>query len=370
MATDQLDNFLNASWPQPDHRPTSQGNTVASIGKLVTEGRLGIAANLVRGDAKVLDMDNALLASLKAKHPPGVAKPFGPTAGPIPGLSHSEDDILTAIHSFKPYTAHGFSGWTVPLLKIAIKGPKVVAMLTCLTGMIGQGTAPGRSMLAASRLTLLEKKDGGHRPIDVGDLIYRLCTKVLLRHHFKADCLLPTQFGVGSKGGVEPGVRTVQRALDDSLGRSFSTLTMLDFTNAFNTADRIDIAASLREFCPSLYRTAKWAYNAASDLVLGQHILQSATGVRQGDPLGPLLLSLAIRPLLDRLSTFLGTDHLVLAYLDDVYVLSPTQDLASASEFASTLEKIYFRTSTPYSFSGSVFNKTSAIFRGLSRITP
>jgi len=101
-----------------------------------------------------------------------------------------------------------------------------------------------------------------------------------------------------------------------------------------------------------------------------QHILQSATGVRQGDPLGPLLLSLAIRPLLDRLSTFLGTDHLVLAYLDDVYVLSPTQDLASASEFASTLEKIYFRTSTPYSFSGRVFNKTSAIFRGLSRITP
>jgi len=370
LATNHLDSFLNATWPQPDHRPTSQGNTVASIGKLVTEGRLGIAANLVRGDAKVLDIDNALLASLKAKHPPGVAKPFGPTAGPIPGLSPSEDDILTAIHSFKPYTAPGFSGWTVPLLKIAIKGPKVVAMLTCLTGMIGQGTAPGRSMLAASRLTLLEKKDGGHRPIDVGDLIYRLCTKVLLRHHFKADCLLPTQFGVGSKGGVEPGVRTVQRALDDSLGRSFSTLTMLDFTNAFNTADRIDIAASLREFCPSLYRTAKWAYNAASDLVLGQHILQSATGVRQGDPLGPLLLSLAIRPLLDRLSTFLGTDHLVLAYLDDVYVLSPTQDLASASEFASTLEKIYFRTSTPYSLSGSVFNKTSAIFRGLSRITP
>ncbi len=188
LATNHLDSFLNATWPQPDHRPTSQGNTVASIGKLVTEGRLGIAANLVRGDAKVLDMDNALLASLKAKHPPGVAKPFGPTAGPIPGLSPSEDDILTAIHSFKPYTAPGFSGWTVPLLKIAIKGPKVVAMLTCLTGMIGQGTAPGRSMLAASRLTLLEKKDGGHRPIAVGDLIYRLCTKVLLRHHFKADC--------------------------------------------------------------------------------------------------------------------------------------------------------------------------------------
>jgi len=164
-----------------------------------------------------------------------------------------------------------------------------------------------------------------------------------------------------------------------------------------------------------------------------QHILQSATGVRQGDPLGPLLLSLAIRPLLDRLSTFLGTDHLVLAYLDDVYVLSPTSDLASAQELTSTLEKIYsffdsspsslklnrakciektlsdikehgcnilgscvgspqsqaaflaskidklvdqvqtspcYHTSTPYSYSGSASNKTSAIFKGLSQITP
>jgi len=158
----------------------------------------------------------------------------------------------------------------------------------------------------------------------------------------------------------------VQRALDDSLSRSFSTLTTLDFTNAFNTAERVDIAASLRNYCPSLYRTAKWAYNAASDLVLGQHILQSATGVRQGDPLGPLLLSLAIRPLLDRLSTFLGTDHLVLAYLDDVYVLSPAQELASAQGLTSTLEKIYsFFDSSPSSLK---LNRTKCTGKTLSDI--
>lgn len=51
--------------------------------------------------------------------------------------------------------------------------------------------------------------------------------------------------------------------------------------------------------------------------------------------MGPLLFSLAIRPLLERLSTFLGTDYLVLAYLDDVCVLSPPQELTT------NLERIY-----------------------------
>lgn len=38
LATDHLDSFLNAPWPKPDHRPTSQGSRVSSIGRLVTQG--------------------------------------------------------------------------------------------------------------------------------------------------------------------------------------------------------------------------------------------------------------------------------------------------------------------------------------------
>lgn len=61
--------------------------------------------------------------------------------------------------------------------------------LTSLAGMIGKGTAPGQSMLCASRLTPLDKKDEGSRPIAVGDLIYRLCTDIWLEVGY---CLLPT----------------------------------------------------------------------------------------------------------------------------------------------------------------------------------
>ena len=59
----------------------------------------------------------------------------------------------------------------------------------------------------------------------MGELLYRLCTKAILRHSFRPDFLLPFQFGVGDKGGVEPVIRAVQRALDSTLGHPFTHLT-------------------------------------------------------------------------------------------------------------------------------------------------
>jgi hypothetical protein len=51
-------------------------------------------------------------------------------------------------------------------------------------------------------------------------------------------------------------------------------------------------------------------------------VLFSSEGVRQGDPLGPLLFSVGVRNTLERLAAHLGDGHALLAYLDDVYVLA------------------------------------------------
>jgi len=303
-----------------------------SAAKQVEAGRLGHAARILGGLSSAPSRTAETIDILKSKHPNGPRHPFGSLAGPAAHSPPSAESIVEALYSFKPDTAPGVFGWTVPLLKLAIRSESFKKMLVVLTSMILAGNAPAQGLLCSSRLVALEKPDGGVRPIAVGELIYRLCTKAVLRTTFKPDFLSTGQFGVGTKGGVEPIIRAVQRVAEGSVeGGEYTHVTSLDFSNAFNTLDRSDMAQAVKQHAPGLYRLAKWAYDKPSHLVIGgsgsdvTRIL-SAQGVRQGDPLGPLLFSIGIRPILEKLALQLGPDCIVLAYLDDVYILSKTDE--------------------------------------------
>jgi len=102
----------------------------------------------------------------------------------------------------------------------------------------------------------------------------------------------------------------------------------LDFSNAFNSVSRDDIANGINTFAPDFLNAARWAYGIESDLFIRTEegapiVIKSSSGVRQGDPFGPQFFSLAVRPILHELSLHLGPDHLVLAYLDDIFILGP-----------------------------------------------
>ncbi len=109
-----------------------------------------------------------------------------------------------------------------------------------------------------SHCVSIKKRDGGLRPFGVGEIIYRLASKAILRHSFRPDWLLPFQFGVGTKGGVEPVTRAVQGALDWSLLHS-PRLPRLH--QRFQHGSRSDVARAVRQHAPTLYRASKWAYN-------------------------------------------------------------------------------------------------------------
>jgi hypothetical protein len=319
-----LESYPNVPWPAaPTLLRFASGQRTL---KLIESGRLSSAARTLTGESKVADVTPEAIDSLKSKHPTGPTHPFPRQPGPMPCRSPDIDDLKNALKRFASDTAPGISGWTVPLLRQAINMPEFARFIVALTAAMNKGTAPGASMLCTSRLTPLLKPDGGIRPIAVGELFYRLATKTILKTAFKPDFLLPNQLGVGSKGGVEPIARAVERALAGNLPLRYSHLVSLDFTNAFNTANRLLIVSALKDHAPALYRLAKWAYNNASDLVIGDHILKSAQGVRQGDPLGPLFFSLSIRALLTKLIATLGEGRLVFAYLDDIYILSVDGD--------------------------------------------
>jgi len=69
----------------------------------------------------------------------------------------------------------------------------------------------------------------------------------------------------------------------------------LDLSNAFNTLDRQALLQAVHEEFPGLAPWADWCYSRPSTLFLGKQTVRSETGVQQGDPLGPLLFSLALQ---------------------------------------------------------------------------
>ncbi|GFZ49940.1 hypothetical protein JCM24511_07343 [Saitozyma sp. JCM 24511] len=264
----RLERYPRVDWPRPEPSDGTTPRTTTAV-KDVEKGRLGSAARRLAGTAAVAGVDNEVVASLRDKHPAGAEDPFGPTDDPSSGDIPSEEDIMAAFKTFKPDTSPGLSGWTHHLLATALRVPSFLKAIHTLTGLImagtapGQamlcasrltplrkpdgwrpkpdtspglsgwthhllatalrvpaflkaihtltslimaGTAPGQAMLCASRLTPLRKPDGGLRPIAVGDMIYRLATKAIIRHSNRRDFLLPYQFGVGSKG-FQPSLR-------------------------------------------------------------------------------------------------------------------------------------------------------------------
>ena len=86
---------------------------------------------------------------------------------------------------------------------------------------------------------------------------------------------------------------------------------------------------------PGVAAWAHWCYSTPSRLVFHETVLESAAGVQQGDNLGPLLFSLALHPLLERLKTMPGLD-IVIGYLDDIALAGDASAVKNALDLLET----------------------------------
>nr|XP_031857099.1 uncharacterized protein CI109_007545 [Kwoniella shandongensis]KAA5524170.1 hypothetical protein CI109_007545 [Kwoniella shandongensis] len=340
--TERLSMYPEVPWPTAQEvTPGPTRSAAAKAKQMVEAGLIRKAARLLTADAKVAELDDKTIQSLRDKHPLGQESPFAQALrvdSAVPTVPEA-NDVLLALGSFNPDTSPGPSGWTVKLITLACTEGPFRQFLTTMTAKIASGIMEGKDMLRVARLTPLLKPDGGVRPIAVGEMFYRLAMKAIFTSNFDPDTLSANQFGVGSKGGVETAIHAVQKTIDRHPAfKRFRFLTSLDASNAFNALYRHLLAAAIRKHAPSFLKAVTWSYGTPSQLLVHSNSttveIESSEGVKQGDPLGPLLFSLAIKDAVGELQALLGEKYLVLAYLDDIFILGEDEDaLQVATEY-------------------------------------
>jgi hypothetical protein len=109
----------------------------------------------------------------------------------------------------------------------------------------------------------------------------------------------------------------------------------VEFRNAFNTIDREVFLSDVKEHFPQIYNWVSYCYRQPAALIFGGEEIRSESGVQQGDPLGPFLISLALHRLVKKIDAAVPGLDLHLWYLDDGTIIADEEKVAAVFEVIS-----------------------------------
>ncbi|KAL0216326.1 hypothetical protein P9112_008510 [Eukaryota sp. TZLM1-RC] len=213
----------------------------------------------------------------------------------------SEKEVETAIFRLPSGKAPGPSGITFDMLKSVCRQNSFIIKDLCsfFQDVLTMKIVPPKE-LSASRLVALTKPNGKVRPIAIGEAIYRLMSSVIFnRVSTKAkEYFSPFQYGIKTIDGASVAALTSDLFFNC---HENSCIFNLDFKNAFNSVKRDSIWKEIKSNFPELETFFYRFYGNSSDLIFNSFNLDSLSGVKQGDPLGPFFFCLAIHPILKKI---------------------------------------------------------------------
>lgn len=378
-------------------RPVVNEKKIRTLLKHNCAGKATSVIRQVIASAGVAPINTNTAATIQRLFPEARANgdtlPQHPRACPVDArIELTADDIVLGLQDLPKQSAAGLSGWTYDLVRelgvgSAAGGAETTAGAAASAEVVEFRTAVRRVFncllrgaysnsvdWTGDRVIPLIKKDGGIRPIVIGEAWIRILSRIVAKklRSRAAELLSSCQYGVGVPGGAEiiahvvhMGERMLEAdnaTLDDPDQRW--GIQTIDFKNAFNSIHRGAIYHQLEEHLPGLVPLFRFIYARPSNIYFndGSRAAVCGTGVKQGDPLGPLYFSLALQPVLVTLSQqvlnppgggppppnvpnhihFHNFNHAnnptalyraILAYLDDVTLLAPRYLLRRAVTF-------------------------------------
>ena len=150
----------------------------------------------------------------------------------------------------------------------ALEGALVTFVRKAAEGLLAPAL---RRVLCASSLVPLQKKDGGIRPVAVGDTMRRVVGKFLLRTGIVREqvaTLRPRQCGVGVPFAAEHvgmGMCGLVHGVD--VREAPWVALQVDMRNAFNCVDRTAMLTVALTKTPAAYSWLAWCYAEAAPLL-------------------------------------------------------------------------------------------------------
>jgi hypothetical protein len=280
--------------------------------------------------------DEKKLQEMLRLHPP-------PLTETIPYLENDRQVLFISPEQFKQQAtrlcrgrAPASSGWTEELVAAAAHGNNAAAKLMAhvVTDLVNDDCPEVTAELSLSRLVAIPKPDkpGEARPIGIGEVLLKIAAAIQLK---KCGDDIDEHFGdfqfVLRDCGAEQIVHQIRADV-----RGGKIVAALDATNAFNTIERAAIAKAINETdCAKHLRGIfNTTYHRESNLRFikkdGYVDIKSRRGVRQGDPLGPVLYALGTLSVLKKAAAA-NEGVKITAFADDIFIAGETEARVQAA---------------------------------------
>ncbi len=254
----------------------------------------------------------------------------------------SESEVKTALRTMRTGSAAGPDHLSVQDLKRKVgERPGFLAgvyTIWLMAGKVPEKLKESRSILLPKGTSNLDQI-GNWRPLSISSVLLRLYSKILAKRLTRNITLHPAQRGFISAPGVEQNSVLLEHAIrKQKKGKGTLAVAFLDLAKAFDTVShdlivkgliRLGIPNQFINVVEDMYEGATTTFKAAEGETRPIQINQ---GVKQGDPLSPILFNVCLDPLFCSLErngigwTCEDMSVTALGYADDTAVLSNSRE--------------------------------------------